>query len=367
MTTPEQGPKIVYGGVRCREPGALGENVQGTPLICGVAKDGNLRWQRRFPKETKSTGRRRKATAATGPVFNPQPIKLEPAPAPVDLEQRIRDAYRSLTDRPGNWVSLTRLRPALAPAARSEVDAALERMLHHPDVNLVPESNQKTLTDADRRAAIRIGNQDKHLICIGVHAYDSDRDTDLDWVRSAVDASHTAQVVVHCARRCGNTFKGDFAGTTEQARLAKARVFLAGQDWTIGNEDVCPSCTHLAEVISRLESVRAELPDTAREDTTAMVAPLNHDQLNRIASHFGYSWWNHNAGKPEKQRKLVENLVGYKLDTKAIMDTDLRGGIPVATAQEAAAYFARQLDQMTAAAAAAQQAAAEQDAPGNSA
>jgi hypothetical protein len=37
-----------------------------------------------------------------------------------------------------------------------------------PDVNIVPESNQKALTDAERTAAVRIGGQDKHFLAIGV-------------------------------------------------------------------------------------------------------------------------------------------------------------------------------------------------------
>ena len=64
-------------------------------------------------------------------------------------------------------MSLTRLRPLLADVPRVEVDAALRRMNRMPDVNLVPESNQKTLTPRDREAAVTIGDQDKHLREIG--------------------------------------------------------------------------------------------------------------------------------------------------------------------------------------------------------
>jgi hypothetical protein len=40
-------------------------------------------------------------------------------------------------------------------------------MITMDDVNLVPESNQKILSDLDRRSAVRIGGQDKHLLSIG--------------------------------------------------------------------------------------------------------------------------------------------------------------------------------------------------------
>jgi hypothetical protein len=36
-----------------------------------------------------------------------------------------------------------------------------------PDVDIVPESNQKVLTPDERAAAVSIGNQDMHLISIG--------------------------------------------------------------------------------------------------------------------------------------------------------------------------------------------------------
>ncbi|WP_432925077.1 hypothetical protein ACQPZZ_31545 [Microbispora sp. CA-135349] len=85
----------------------------------------------------------------------------------ADVETRIRKAYAQLAGKPNAWVSLTHLRPLLADAPRDEVDATLRRMIGLPDVRLVPESNQKMLTDEDRSAAVVIGDQAKHLILIG--------------------------------------------------------------------------------------------------------------------------------------------------------------------------------------------------------
>ena len=84
------------------------------------------------------------------------------------LDQRIRDAYAALAVEPGVWVSLARLRPLLADVPRGDLDEALEELIAAPDANIVPESNQKTLTAADRAAAVRIGGQEKHLLAIGV-------------------------------------------------------------------------------------------------------------------------------------------------------------------------------------------------------
>ena len=85
-------------------------------------------------------------------------------PPQADIESRIRTAYRSLAKEGGGWVSLTRLRPLLGDASRAEVDTALQRMNRDPRVNLVPDSNQKTLTSEDRESAVRIGGEYKHLI-----------------------------------------------------------------------------------------------------------------------------------------------------------------------------------------------------------
>lgn len=98
--------------------------------------------------------------------YDDEPTPEPPAPPAADLGERIRAAYRSLVASPGGWVSLTRLRPALGDVPRAEVDDALRRLYREPDVNLVPESNQKVLTPEDRAAAVHVGDQDKHLIGI---------------------------------------------------------------------------------------------------------------------------------------------------------------------------------------------------------
>jgi AcrR family transcriptional regulator len=89
----------------------------------------------------------------------------EPA---ADLETRIRSAYGTLAAQPGGWVSLADLRAHLDGVTRDEVDAALRQLERAPDVNIVPESNQKALSAEDRGSAVRIGGQDKHFLAIGV-------------------------------------------------------------------------------------------------------------------------------------------------------------------------------------------------------
>jgi hypothetical protein len=94
-----------------------------------------------------------------------------PASAP-DQEQllrtRIVNAYDALVGEPKGWVSLTDLRPFFGDVPRAAVDEALRKLSREPGVNIVPESNQKILTDEDTAAALHLGGQEKHLLAIGV-------------------------------------------------------------------------------------------------------------------------------------------------------------------------------------------------------
>jgi hypothetical protein len=58
------------------------------------------------------------------------------------------------------------LRDRLSAIARVDLDSALERMYRAQRVNLVPQDNQQALTDADRRSALRIGGEFKHLLSV---------------------------------------------------------------------------------------------------------------------------------------------------------------------------------------------------------
>jgi hypothetical protein len=88
-------------------------------------------------------------------------------PVSSDLETRIRKTYDQLAPQAGDYIMLAELRSELHGVPKTEVDAALIRLNRHPDVHLVPESNQKVLTDEQRSAAVSIGNQHKHLLAIG--------------------------------------------------------------------------------------------------------------------------------------------------------------------------------------------------------
>lgn len=83
----------------------------------------------------------------------------------TDLQAKIREAYLTTASKPQDWVPLRTIRP-LVGGERADVDQALIALVRTGTVHLVPDSNRKALTDADRAAAIRIGTEDKHLIAI---------------------------------------------------------------------------------------------------------------------------------------------------------------------------------------------------------
>jgi hypothetical protein len=86
----------------------------------------------------------------------------------IDLEKRLRAAYATLASSPGAWVRHTDVRRAAGDAEAEELDEVFRRLSLADDVEMMPESNQKTLTAEDRRNAVRVGGQETHLIAIGV-------------------------------------------------------------------------------------------------------------------------------------------------------------------------------------------------------
>lgn len=84
-----------------------------------------------------------------------------------DAETSIRRAYLKLADQPRDWIRLVDLRPLLGDLPRTVVDDALRRMDRTEGVTLIPEAKQRILTAEDRAAAVRIGDEDNHLISIG--------------------------------------------------------------------------------------------------------------------------------------------------------------------------------------------------------
>ncbi len=82
-----------------------------------------------------------------------------------DVESRIRSAYQQLARESRAWVRLAELRP-LVGAGREEVDMVLRHLNRAHQASIIPEQDQRILTQADEDAAVRIGGENKHLISI---------------------------------------------------------------------------------------------------------------------------------------------------------------------------------------------------------
>src|ERR1700722_13807371 len=85
---------------------------------------------------------------------------------PGDIAELISAAYLRLAREPGKFVKLRELRAELSDVPPSDVDSSLKEMYRAQQVNLVPQSNQQALTQADRESALRIGGEANHMISI---------------------------------------------------------------------------------------------------------------------------------------------------------------------------------------------------------
>ena len=108
-----------------------------------------------------------RSNLALADVFSAGAAEEPVTPVPeVAADERIRTAYRELSDKPGAQVGLLPLRESLAGLRRADFDAALLRLAAEPGVHLEPEPKLRNLTKADRDAAIKVGGEDRHLLSI---------------------------------------------------------------------------------------------------------------------------------------------------------------------------------------------------------
>lgn len=83
------------------------------------------------------------------------------------IRDRIVGAYLALSDSPGeDFVKLVDIRRILADIPTAQLDAALDTLYRRQVINLIPQSNQFTLTKEQRDQAVHIGGEDKHLLSI---------------------------------------------------------------------------------------------------------------------------------------------------------------------------------------------------------
>lgn len=131
-----------------------------------AALHGNLR-ARVLKREAYQTFSEMFSRAADAADTAGESATRQPEVRAVDLEARIRNVYDSMAPHPGAWLKHTDVRRKLDDVPSEALDEAFHLLSRAEDVEMMPESNQKTLTDEDHRNAVRVGGQDTHLISIG--------------------------------------------------------------------------------------------------------------------------------------------------------------------------------------------------------
>jgi hypothetical protein len=94
-------------------------------------------------------------------------VFARPDRGPRSIADRVRQAYAELADKPGDLVSLARLRDEMPDVPRGELDEVLLEMDRQRAIQLDPDPNRKALSDRAKQAAIPLGGEDMHLITIG--------------------------------------------------------------------------------------------------------------------------------------------------------------------------------------------------------
>jgi hypothetical protein len=95
------------------------------------------------------------------------PAHSEPPAADyAGTREKIRGAYRDVAGGFDRRVLLRDLRPKLKDIDRKLVDATLMQMLRNEEVSLMQLDYRPDVSDADHAAALKIGNEPRHIIWI---------------------------------------------------------------------------------------------------------------------------------------------------------------------------------------------------------
>jgi hypothetical protein len=204
------------------------------------------------------------------------PKPTAPAPSDADVARAKVEAAKTDVRRAvdelapnGGSVRLSAVRNKLGERHnRRDVDTALDEMFLDDGVVIGPESNQKTLTQADRDAAVRIGGQDQHQIQI----------------RPRTNAAPSPAPAPNSS------------APTPAGKPRRGARLDGGQ---------------LADLEGRLSS--ATSMDQAREHLAGLTVP----QLRQVAEHAGVSLGSGDT-KARALDRIVNSVVGRRLDSAAI-------------------------------------------------
>jgi len=194
----------------------------------------------------------RQAKAASAPKAPPAGTHSE-----AQIVERVHAATRKLERRPGSMVSLADLRAEMPDVSREQLDRTLIRMTAgRHGVQIVPESNQKTLRPVDRDAALSIGNQDRHLIMIEPHVTPQD-------------------TVGHMESHFGSSSPSAPSSSPAVAKMTRAKAAPKAAPRSLS--DVASLVRHMSSeraILEELASVKAsDLPALARNELNVQLPP----------------------------------------------------------------------------------------------
>lgn len=114
----------------------------------------------------KATAKRAPAKAAVPDLTGERGLSTDPAVRAIQIENRIRQAYREMPKFGENYLRLSDLRThlLLRDLDRAEVDGALVREARRGNSVLTPEEDRRRLRPGDREAAIQFGGDQQHWI-----------------------------------------------------------------------------------------------------------------------------------------------------------------------------------------------------------
>lgn len=123
------------------------------------------------PKPVEPVGRRKtkrqrdaERAATSAALFPESEGGMHGAKSQAASVARVRTAHDELRTRPGEWVSIAKLRERLGDMPRDDQDDALRQLATTPGVQVIPWDNQNALRQADRDAALHFGGQENHAI-----------------------------------------------------------------------------------------------------------------------------------------------------------------------------------------------------------
>lgn len=318
------------------------------------------------------------------------PSKPEPsAPSPSNGSGKhpptpdgVRAAYEAaLAEKPAGsnrYVPLSNVRKQLG-GTRAEQDKALLQLAREPDIDLIPEENQKVLTQAERDGALSLGNHPVHLMIVRgkgmgsgvnaaqlrgtapatpavrrkenasvrqaarqVHANDQ-AGAHLDRANAAIRAGRHAEAVNHLQaaetaapdkatkqqiadqrRALSAQLMGKPAPAKKAAAPKKtARQVMAGKPTAPAGQFAPGAVRRLGNLVTPTQAVQALSTATTREQVRERLAGATKDDLIQILNAAGGTYLK-SASKAKLLSNVVDLLAGRRLDSEAI-DRMVRG------------------------------------------